>query len=199
MGDGLDTLAQLNESHIEPAATALAEAFQDYPVFSYVFPDAAARKDALPGLFRSMVHYGLQHGEVYATSPAMEGATVWLPPGIPGGTSENPEVDKEALGRFGYYGYCVYTVREKYAPGPHWFLELIGVTPDNQGEGFASRLIKPMLERIDRENLPCYLDTELEKNVTIYQRYGFKVVDDNVVSGTGVRSWGMLREASGAD
>ena len=72
---------------------------------------------------------------------------------------------------------------------------VIGVVPELQGKGCASVLLAPMLARISQQHLPCYLDTEVEKNVAIYNRYGFKVVDDNIVVGTGVRSWSMLRES----
>jgi GNAT superfamily N-acetyltransferase len=96
--------------------------------------------------------------------------------------------------RFAYYGQCVYIVRQEYAPAEHWFLELIGVAPEYQGKGFAGHLLDPMLDRFDRENLPCYLDTEVEKNVALYQHHGFRVLDDTIVPGTDVRSWGMLRE-----
>ena len=197
MTDDTGKPVRLNEAHVKTAAETLAQAFQDYPTFIYIFPDAAERKDKLPALFRSFLQYGLLHGEAYATSPVMEGVTVWLPPGFPGGLSGHHEVGREALERFAYYGRCVYSVRKNHAPAQHWFLELIGVTPEFQGKGYAGVLLKPMLDMIDRERLPCYLDTEVEKNVAIYTRYGFKVVDDIIIPGTEIRSWGMLRENSG--
>ncbi len=194
MNDDLVGLVRLDETHIESAAEQLSRAFRNYAVFVYVFPDDGERKDKLPQLFRSMVHKGLLLGEVYGSSPAMEGVAVWLPPGIAGGLSEAFEVDGEAFARFSYYGQCVYSVRQKYAPAQHWFLELIGVVPEFQGKGYGGRLLRSMLERVDSECLPCYLDTEVDENVAIYQCHGFKVVDDTIVSGTEVRSWGMLRE-----
>lgn len=194
MNDDLMEPVRLGETHIESAAAQLFRAFENYPVFVYVYPDDSERKDRLPHFFKSMVHKGLLRGEVYASSPAMEGVTVWLPPGIPGGLSKAFEVDREAFDRFAYYGKGVYGVRQKHAPDPHWFLELIGVVPEFQGKGFGGRLLTPMLDRLDQESLPCYLDTEVEKNVAVYQRYGFRVLDDMIVPGTEVRSWGMLRE-----
>lgn len=188
-----DGLTRLNEADTELAAAQLSQAFQNYPVFIYVYPDDNERKDKLPHFFKSMVHKGLQQGEVYATSAAMEGVAVWLPPGIGGGLSGAFEVDREAYERFSYYGQCVYAVREEHAPAQHWFLELIGVVPEYQGKGFAGRLLGPMLDRMDREHLPCYLDTEIEKNVALYEHYGFRVLDDTIVPKTTVRSWGMLR------
>ena len=142
------------------------------------------------------MHYGVLHGEVYATSQNLEGVAVWLPPGYPGGFSVVPEVSKDALDRRAYFGDQVYSVRQRHAPSAHWFLEFIGVTPELQGEGYASTLLKPILTRIEQERLPCYLDTEVEKNVAIYQRYGLGVVEDTEISGTDIRSWGMLREDS---
>jgi len=195
MSDHTTTLQRLDQGDIDPAAEALAEAFIDYPVFVYVYPDGPERKEKLPHFFKSMVHKGLREGEVYATSAKMEGVAVWLPPGIPGGLSGAYEVDAAAFERFSYYGACVYGVREKHAPPDHWFLELIGVVPGSQGKGYGSRLLRPMLERAAEEGLPCYLDTELEKNVAIYRRFDFEVVDDMMVPDTGVRSWGMLRRS----
>ena len=51
-----------------------------------------------------------------------------------------------------------------------------------------------MLTRIDQEELPCFLDTQIEKNVSIYQRYGFKIVERGVIPGTEIPHWAMLRE-----
>ncbi len=118
---------------------------------------------------------------------------MWLPPDYPGGFSIAPEVSKDALDRMAYWGSQVYPVRKRHVPSGHWFLEFIGVIPELQGKGYASTLLTPMLARIEREHLPCYLDTEVEKNVAIYQRHGFKVVEDIEVPGTDIRSWGMLR------
>ena len=194
MRSDLDGLMLLHETHIELAANQLSRAFQNYPTFVYVYPDDSEREDKLPHFFKSMVYKGLLQGEVYATSPAMEGVTVWLPPGVDGGLSKAFEVDREAYERFAYYGKCVHVVRQKNASTPHWFLELIGVVPEFQNKGFAGRLLRPMLDRIDRENLSCYLDTEVEKNVAIYQHYGFRALEDMIVPKTGVRSWSMLRD-----
>ncbi len=187
---------RLNESQIEPAAETLARAFYDYPVFTYVFPDASEREKELPLLFQSFIQYGIVNGEVYGTSPDLEGVTVWLPPGYPGGYLTPPEVNREALDRMTYWGRQVYPVRRRHVPTDHWFLELIGIVPEFQGKGYAGVLLLPMLARIKEEHLPCYLDTELDKNVTLYQHFGFRVAEDMDVPGTGVHSWGMLIDNS---
>jgi hypothetical protein len=52
-----------------------------------------------------------------------------------------------------------------------------------------------MLERIDQEHLPCFLDTSSERNVAISQRFGFGVVSVNNIPGTELKSFAMLRKA----
>jgi len=76
----------------------------------------------------------------------------------------------------------------------HWYLMVIGVDPMYQGRGYASALIKPTLAQIDREHLPCYLETNNERNVPIFEHYGFKVVEAGIIPGTNVSHWAMLRE-----
>ena len=187
---------RLTELQIEPAAETLARAFQDYPVFTYVFPNACERRNELPLLLQSFVHYGVLNGEVYATSRNLEGVAVWMPPDHTRVSTPAPEVSQDALDRMAYWGRQTGSIRKCHVPSAHWFLMIIGVSPEFQGRGYASILLAPMLARIQRQHLPCYLDTELEKNVAMYQHFGFRVVDDTEVAGTGVRSWGMLREDS---
>jgi hypothetical protein len=55
-------------------------------------------------------------------------------------------------------------------------------------------LLRPVLERIDRERMPCFLETNTAKNVAIYRRFGFEVVSEDKVPGTEVTSFAMLRK-----
>ena len=80
---------------------------------------------------------------------------------------------------------------------PHWYLQLLGVDPVYQGKGYASILLRAMFARIDEERLPCYVETQNEKNVPIYQHYGFKVVEEGIFPGSEVNTWAMLREKAG--
>jgi ribosomal protein S18 acetylase RimI-like enzyme len=86
-------------------------------------------------------------------------------------------------------------MHKRLTPFPHWYLEIIGVTPENQGKSFAGKLIRDMLVKIDEEGLPCYLETVEEKNVGIYRRFGFEVIETSQVPGTPLFTWAMLREA----
>jgi hypothetical protein len=55
-------------------------------------------------------------------------------------------------------------------------------------------LLRAMFAKIDKEGLPCFLETQAEKNVGIYEHLGFRVVEEGIVPGSNVKSWAMLRD-----
>jgi len=76
------------------------------------------------------------------------------------------------------------------------FMFTIGVDPAFQGRGFTGALIKPILQRLDRERLPCYLDTHDPKNISLYEKYGFEVVEESKIPETNIHlyAYAMLRQ-----
>jgi ribosomal protein S18 acetylase RimI-like enzyme len=200
-------LYRLKKGDVKRAAEVMAWAFRDYPLFVYFIPKESTRKRKQPFIFRSLLRHGLIDGEVYATSPKLEGIAVWfhsdreretLWSKISSGFVLMPfVVGIGVLRRQIAFGRWSTPVRKRCVPGRHWFLELLGVEPAYQGRGYASALLRPMLERIDREGLPCYIETQAEKNVALYEHLGFKVVEEGTMPGSEVRSWAMVREAGG--
>ena len=187
-------IVRLNRSHVKPATTALIRAFWNHPPLQYYFPDEAERKRIAPYFFSLSVFNGIRYGEVYATSQDLEGIAVWL-------SSDNYPVTPWRLLRsvplsvilgFGIYGgsrmrglgQYIDAVHSRLAPFKHWFLQAIGVDPQFQGRGYASKLLRPMLARIDEEGLPCYLETLEGQNVRFYKHFGFKVMEESNVPDT---------------
>ena len=79
------------------------------------------------------------------------------------------------------------------APFPHMYLNLLGVDPRFQGSGYASALMRPMLARIDEKQLPCFLETHYKLSLPIYERYGFRIVEEGTMPGTDIAHYAMLR------
>jgi len=50
-----------------------------------------------------------------------------------------------------------------------------------------------MFTHLDRQNLPCFLDTNNEKNLPIYERFGFKILEEYQIPDTNLVNWAMLR------
>lgn len=81
---------------------------------------------------------------------------------------------------------------------PHAYLWFLGVTPQAQGRGVGSRLIKAKLDRLDATNTPAFLETATERNVAFYRRHGFDVLSEYRPEPDAPRIWAMWREASPA-
>lgn len=61
---------------------------------------------------------------------------------------------------------------------PHVYVQVMAVDPDGQGQGFCGKLMRKVNDYADHLHLPCYLETNGEKNVAIYKRFGYQVEDD---------------------
>jgi hypothetical protein len=53
-----------------------------------------------------------------------------------------------------------------------------------------------MLERIQGEGLPCFLETQNEENVSLYEHFGFEVIYKETFPETELPNWGMVRFAT---
>jgi len=74
----------------------------------------------------------------------------------------------------------------------HWHLGPIGVLPNHQGLGIGSILMERFCKEVDACRAKAYLETDLDKNVRFYEKFGFKVVSESEIFG--VRNRYMLRD-----
>jgi len=194
MNDQTNKLLRLTGKDRDAGVAVLGRAFTEYELLQYYFQDEMRRHAVAVTFGFVALSVCLKYGEVYASSAKMEGVSAWLPPGKApfGGWQIIRSVPLSVLFRFGRqgasrmqaYGRYIDNLHRKLVPYPHC-----------QGQGFSSQLVRPMLECIDREHLPCFLETNTEKNVAIYQRFGFGVVSEDKVPGTELTSFAMLRKA----
>ena len=197
-------LLRLSVKERDTAAAVLGRAFAEYELLRYYFHDEVERHSVADTFALISLSVCLRYGEVYTSSEKLEGVAAWLPPGKApfGGWQIVRSVPLSALIRFGRqgagrmwaYGRFVDNLHRRLVPYPHWYLQIIGVAPAYQGQGFSSRLLRPKLERIDRDGMPCFLETNARKNVAIYRRFGFEVVSEDKIPGTEVTSFAMLRK-----
>jgi GNAT superfamily N-acetyltransferase len=88
--------------------------------------------------------------------------------------------------------------RRDHAPMPHYYLSALGVEPELQGTGIGSALIAPTLAAADAAGMPAYLETATARNVLLYERHGFDVVEELILPRTDVHGWLMLRPSAGS-
>lgn len=66
----------------------------------------------------------------------------------------------------------------------YYIIEYFGTKTEMQGKGYGSRLMKAVLKKADENNKKIYIESE-ERNIKIYEHYGFKVIDKSeVLEGT---------------
>ncbi|HOH28662.1 MAG TPA: GNAT family N-acetyltransferase [Candidatus Hydrogenedentes bacterium] len=193
------------KEHAEAAGHALARAFMDDPVDSYILPDPARREKLLHYAFPRWVWGTARRGHAYTTSD-FAGAALWRSPELSvwiwvwdqfvAGLWQAPFLlyPKELLRLRQVHTEAMNRMRASIT-SPHWVLDVLGVSPDRQGEGISRKLLEPALARADAERLPCYLITNKEKNIAIYGRFGFQVIKKGLMSGTEVMFYELRRPA----
>ena len=74
----------------------------------------------------------------------------------------------------------------------HWHLGPIGVIPTHQNKGIGSRFMTIFCDEVDKCSAKAFLETDLDKNVSFYEKFGFRVVSPSNIFG--VESRYMSRE-----
>ena len=191
---------------IDDVATTLAQAFAHDPLMCSFFPYEQNSSALSYYTFRFLISHSLANGEVTLAhaNDQIVGAALWL-------ASENAEhtlmdeirhggiamLDKQgvkAILRQIRASAQMQQLHETLINAPHYYLYILGLIEEARGQGLATQLITPMLERADLEQKSCYLDTHNEANINLYRHYGFEVVHEGAMKGLKVRHWVMIRQ-----
>ena len=206
MNNDLDNLYKLTPEDVKKACVVAGNAFQDDPVTIFTYPDEKERKEKVQYGFYMLYNYGIKHGLAYAISKNLEGITIWLPP-------DKVYPSTWTMMRYGGF-YAMRKVglklkamkrimtvfnyeeeRHKHlVPYDHWYFQNIAVKPEEQGKGYGGLLISTMLKTIESDGLPVYVETNTEKSVSIYQKYGFETLEHTIIPETDVPLWCMLKK-----
>jgi ribosomal protein S18 acetylase RimI-like enzyme len=176
--------------------TMLAEAFFDDPVFSWLMPQDTKRRARLRRYFGiDLGHLTLPRGRVWTTGD-LTGAALTLPPGrwrvpphvsVLQGSAFGVRIAKAAR-----VGAAMEWRHMRLMRGRHYYVRDIGVHPQEQGKGLGGALMRPTLERCDREGLPAYIEASSERSAALYERLGFEHIEELRVGGS-PPLWLMLR------
>lgn len=96
--------------------------------------------------------------------------------------------------------------RRRLGRSPYWYLFVIGRDPSRRGNPPVSpRLILPFIQKAKEARVPVWLEATSEHSKNVYEKLGFKVVEElkigkgrcdksgNLVDGgEGVSMWAMI-------
>lgn len=85
-------------------------------------------------------------------------------------------------------------LKKKYTGHVDWYLYNLSIKKSAQGQGIATKLLRPMLEFCDDEKIVTYLETNKESNVSLYEHFGFDLQETNLIPGSPVNHYSMVRE-----
>jgi ribosomal protein S18 acetylase RimI-like enzyme len=179
---------------------ALADAFFDDPVLSWILREEQGRTARLARLFSVQLRGHYLPLETVWTTADGAGAALWAPPGhaiIAPATIIRYLPDMiRALGRHTLRALRTLNHVERQHPKapPHWYLGVLGTRKQSQGRGVGSALLAPVLERCDEEGIPAYLESSKYSNIAFYRRHGFEVTGEIPLPFGGPSVWPMWRD-----
>jgi ribosomal protein S18 acetylase RimI-like enzyme len=190
-------------AEIPELAAVLARAFARDPFYAYLAGRSPERNQRMRDGWTGLLRHASDRLSATYTTDDRAGVALWHPPGYRGAgfvTSLRllPSMARLAgsLRRLREVSRAVATLEERrrhHAPGPHFYLAALGVEPDRQGEGIGTALMQPALAMADAGSVPAYLETATGRNVLLYERAGFAVVEELTLPATDVHGWLMLR------
>lgn len=154
-------------------------AFANDPAGRRLYPEPAQYLKFCPEFVRLYGGPAFDHGGAHFT-PGYAGAALWLPPGVHGDDEAMSDLLERSVPHTATRDelVAVYTAMHDHHPAePHWFLPLIGVDLIHQGRGHGTALLDFGVRQCDRGGKLAYLDSTNPKNIPLYERFGFKLLD----------------------
>ena len=196
----------VQEKDLDRLAEIAADAYRDYPLHNW-FTKGKYDEKASRLIMQISLKTMTEDAVIYADSAEMNGFAVWLPFGFTG-SKTLPFLRHGGLKLIFHSGLGIIRrllTYEKYAMGLKkgftdnydWYLYNLSIKKDAQGKGIASKLMRPMLGFCDDERMVAYLETNKEANVGLYQHYGFELMKEELIPGTPVTHYAMVRHPKG--
>jgi GNAT superfamily N-acetyltransferase len=188
-------------AEIPAAVETLARAFHADPVWSWAFPDPDLRLEQHRAVWGLVATAALGYESAWLTGDCAAVA-LWIPPGKPELRPEDEERLDEMLTEL--LGDGAARVLETFArfeaahpeTEPHYYLSLLGTSPDQRGRGLGMGLLAATLERIDAEGAPAFLESSNPANTPRYERLGFVPCGEFELSGDGPSVTQMWRDSA---
>ena len=199
---------RLPKKDISYAGVVLADAFRDDPLWQTFFKGESDINNKMRFCFETVLRYCHKFGEVYATSPNLEGVAAWVPghlsymtlwkmirsgaifPGMRMGTDAGRKMSA-------VFSPLEYDRKANMKGNAFVYLFIIGVGNQWQGRGFGGMLLRGLIDRCDTAGDAIYLETEMARNVAFYERFGFNVIQQVLLPVVDHPMWQMVRKPGG--
>lgn len=184
-------------------AEIAADAYRDYPLHNW-FTKGKYDEKASDLIMQITLKTMTEDAVIYADSKEMNGFAVWIPFGFSGSKTlpflfsgglelichSGPGI----IGRLLTYENYAMNLKKQFTDNYDWYLYNLSIKKEAQGKGIASKLMRPMLQFCDDEQMVAYLETNKESNVGLYKHYGFDLMKEELIPKTPVTHYAMVRK-----
>lgn len=179
----------------DAAIGVITLAFSTDPIARWAYPDPSSYLESFPAFINAFAGAALEAGTAFGAED-LSGVAMWLLP--------DTHSDEEELGNIierstsGMLREELYELVEQMAmfhpTEPHWYLPMIGVDTRMQNRGIGESIMRYSLAKSDAAGLPAYLESSNPRNISLYERLGFKRIG-RIQAGSSPEMIPMLREA----
>lgn len=193
----------IKDKEIEKVLDSVALAYENYPLFNYLLGSKSKAESIKQIIMSSLkaIKYefiGISVGE------KSEAVAIFMKPSYKGSPAVSfllqggiKLIFKYSFGilfrLLNYENYAM-KLKKKYSDDNCWYLYSLTVHPEYQHNGLAKKAMQPMLDFFDNTGQSCYLETNKDCNVSMYEHFGFTLLEKGEIPGTNVVHYALRRE-----
>lgn len=175
------TISFMQKNELQESATVLSIAMLKNPLHLVVFqgegePERIQIEQMFVDLFTGLpeiVYVAKQHEKIIG---------VMRMKSCRGRKDLNEPEGPRDLEKITWRKHLWHTEWERHEPlNQHWHLGPIGVLPEYQGQGIGSLLMQRFCKEVDICQASAYLETDLDRNVVFYEKFGFRIINTSLI------------------
>lgn len=215
-----NTLLKIDRRDIPIAASVLAQAFaKDDPLYQHILPDEATRLRVLNIFFHRYIEMLYPYSDLLTTSDNYEAVALVFHSEREAGTfrSKVKYMKQIALAIIKSSPICRIIGVRGFIRGisilnsmsSSWLsmlgdqgfmhLDMLVVQERYRGQGYVSKVIKPLLAECRTKNNVCTLETQTLSNLPIYEHYQFRTVKVIPLPNSSLEQYCMVYTPASAD
>lgn len=188
-------------------AIALYDAFQNEPFYLAIAKartnQTESEKEALLKYFDFAIQEAKQYGVYHSIDNQTIGASLWHKPQTDDRYEQQVKAKKAFLkNHFGEESLAIYkkmersmeSMEEKVIEDHYWYLSILAVAKEYQGQGFGRALLTPVLAEADKLGIPTFLETFTEVNLLFYGKLGYVVAIEYIEPTLAKTCWVLVRQ-----
>ena len=170
-------LYRVKEEDLDKLIRILTVCFSEDPLYHALIPDRDTRERLMPELFTCDLTEFFETCEIYADSSELNSILV---------VSDGTEQGKDYLN-------SSWTSQLHTAERLH--VIYLAVAPKMQHHGLAEKLMDEVIDYADRHKLMISLETHNPANVSMYEKFGFKLYGIVQKKGFDLKQYCMIKQA----